>query len=350
MSESLIELLLAGAVSRRGSGGRTRAALFGCPTTIQRVFGQGRLEQIVAETELLGTVINLENFAEHSAALRKVEVIFSTWGMPCLDEWHLEKMPELKAVFYAAGSVQTFARPLIERDILVVSAWQANAQPVAEFTLAQILLSTKGYFRNSSEFQSPVSRATAFQGPGNFGETIALLGAGAIGRRVIELLRPFHLKVIVFDPFLDAQTAFELDVERVTLEDAFRRGVVVSNHLADVPDTRRLLRRRHFEVMRSGATFLNTGRGATVDESGLIEVLRDRADLTALLDVTWPEPPVEGSPLYSMSNIRLSTHIAGSINDEFVRMADLCIEEFRAWMAGQLPVHGVSRQMLEISA
>ena len=74
--------------------------------------------------------------------------------------------------------------------------------------------------------------------------------------------------------------------------------------------------------MRSDATFINTGRGAQVIERDLIAVLADWPGLTAFLDVTWPEPPEKESPLYALPNVSLSSHIAGSINDEVVRMAD----------------------------
>src|SRR5580700_9873175 len=136
--------------------------------------------------------------------------------MPLLEDRHLDQMPALKALFYAAGSVRAFAEPLLDRGITVVSAWQANAIPVAEFTLAQILLAAKGYFRNSREFRSPADFRTAFRGHGNFGETVSILGAGAIGRKLIYLLHPFHLRLLVFDPFLPAGAAAELKVECVS--------------------------------------------------------------------------------------------------------------------------------------
>jgi phosphoglycerate dehydrogenase-like enzyme len=222
-----------------------------------------------------------------------------------------------------------------------------NAIPVAEFTLAQILLSTKGYFCNTREYNHPAAHKTAFIGTGNFGETVALLGAGAIGRRVIELLRPFHLKIIVFDPFLSDDDAAELGVEKVSLQAAFERAFVVSNHLANLPETVGMLHGGLFESMRPHATFINTGRGATVDEPAMISVLQKRPDLTALLDVTFPDIPAENSPLFSAPNIQLSTHIAGSNGDEFVRLADCCIEEFLAWRSGAPLRYSVSLAMLE---
>ena len=327
----------------------TSAAFFGETKQIDHVFAQGRRAQVAAQTRLYPHVVGAD-FAAHAPHLRDLEAIFSTWGMPRLEAAQLDLLPNLKIVFYAAGSVQGFARPFLERGIQVVSAWQANGVPVAEFTLGQILLANKGYFQNSRAFVAPGSRRTAPRGAGNFGASVALLGAGAIGRMVIELLRPFHLKILVFDPFLKDAAAISLGVQKVTLREAFSRANVVSNHLANLPQTVKLLREEHFAALPPGATFINTGRGTTVDEDGLIRVLQARPDLTALLDVTHPEPPAAGSPLYYLPNVQLSSHIAGSLGDEVVRMADYVIEEFHRWQRGEALRYAVTLEMLETMA
>jgi len=327
----------------------TSAAFFGEAKQIDRVFAQGRRAQVAVQTRLYPHVVGAD-FAAHAPHLRHLEAIFSTWGIPRLEAAQLDSLPNLKIVFYAAGSVQGFARPFLERGIQIVSAWQANGVPVAEFTLAQILLANKGYFQNSRAFVAPENRRTAPHGPGNFGASVALLGAGAIGRMVIELLRPFHLNILVFDPFLADESAISLGVQKVTLEEAFSRANVVSNHLANNRQTVKLLREEHFAAMPPGATFINTGRGATVDEDALIRVLQARGDLTALLDVTYPEPPIADSPLYSLLNVQLSSHIAGSLGDEVVRMADYVIEEFHRWQRGEALRYSVTLEMLETMA
>ena len=334
----------------RDKNNRPFAAFFGDENRIARVYAQGRREEVAAQTNLYAPVVAGADFQQHEPHLRHVEVIFTTWGMPNLQVAQIERMPNLKAVFYAAGSVQNFARPFLERGIIVVSAWQANGVPVAEFTLAQILLANKNYFANSRAISSPETRAKAPRGAGNFGACVALLGAGAIGRKVIELLKPFRLKIIVFDPFLSDENASQLGVEKVELQQAFARANVVSNHLANLPQTVKMLRAEHFAAMPEGATFINSGRGATVDENGLIEVLETRPDLTALLDVTYPEPPLEGSPLYSLPNVQLSSHIAGSLGDEVVRMADSMLEEFARWQNGESLRCAVTKEMLETMA
>lgn len=323
------------------------AAFFGQEERIAHVYAQGRREQVGARTRLYPAVVGGRDLPEHLPHLDGLEVIFSTWGMPTLSAQELERLPSLRAVFYAAGSVQGFARPLLERDITLVSAWHANAVPVAEFTLAQILLAGKAYWRNTQDCRAPDGWRQAARGPGNFGGAVAVLGAGAVGRALIRLLGHVTLKVLVFDPFLSDAEAAALGAEPVTLAEAFTRGQVVTNHLANKPETVKMLGESLFGRMPEGAAFINTGRGATVDEDALIRVLRVRPDLTALLDVTDPEPPAAGSSLYALPNVHLTSHIAGALGDEVVRMADLCLREFDAWQAGEALPAQVTLDMLD---
>jgi hypothetical protein len=218
-------------------------------------------------------------------------------------------MPKLKAVFYAAGNVKAFAQPLLDHDITLVSAWAVNAIPVAKMCLAQILLSCRGYFRAVRQYRERKALAAkAFWRPGVAGETIGLIGMGFIGMRLRGLLEGYKLEVIAHDSYLSEERAQALGVERVSLEELFRRAFVVSNHIPDLPSTRGTPTGALFETMREGATFINTGRGAQVVEADLIRVLRARPDLTALLDVTWPEPPAPDSPLWALSNVVISPH------------------------------------------
>lgn len=316
---------------------------FFCDTieNVEWVYGHGRRQQVETLTHCHPTVITSQNFQSQSALLTGVEVIFSTWGMPFLGAAQLARLPNLRAVFFAAGSVQGFARPLLERGIAVISAWAANAVPVAEFTLAQIILANKGYFRNVREYRQGRDERSAFTGRGTFGETVALLGAGQIGRHVIRLLKPFHTRVLVFDPFLPAEDAEALGVATVSLDEAFAQGYVVSNHLANLPATVGLLKKAHFASMRADATFINTGRATTVVEPDLVGVLQARSDLTALLDLA------DDPRLFDLPNVRISSHIAGSKGDEVVRMADYMIEEFKAWQKDKPLRFAVSLPMLE---
>ena len=298
------------------------------PQLVDYVYSATQKKEIAECTDLIPGLVNSENF--DSMDLRDVEVIFSTWGMMCFTGEQLDRMPHLKAVFYGAGATDYFARPLLDRGIKVISAWKANAIPVAEFVVAQIILSMKNYF--SCDWKNKHA------GPGCYGETVALIGAGAISTKVQEMLRNFDLNVMVIPSRPERRT--------ISLEEAFQKAYVVSNHLPNREDNKKVLTKELFASMRQGATFINTGRGAQVDEAGLIEVLKARKDLTALLDVTHPEPPVPESELYTLPNVRLSPHIAGSLNDEVHRMADYVIGDYKRFASGEPMENEVTEEML----
>jgi phosphoglycerate dehydrogenase-like enzyme len=311
------------------------------------VFGAGRRERIESLTDLYPAVITGENFDEHAAALSEIEVIFATWGIPSFTERHFSAMPNLKAVFYAAGNVKSFAEPLIKRNITLVGAWDINAIPVAEMCLSQIFLSLRGYFRASRRYSElKTHEAKSFPRSGVNGETVGLIGLGKIGTRLRKLLSDYPIKVIAYDPFLTEERASELDVESTSLNDLFERSLVVSNHIPDLDSTVGALNGSHFSAMREGATFINTGRGAQIIEQDLINVLQNRPDLTALLDVTLPEPPAGGSPLWTLPNVMISPHIGGTVGDEVVRLADCVIDEYIRWKSGEDLEYEITAEVL----
>jgi phosphoglycerate dehydrogenase-like enzyme len=328
---------------------RRAALFFDYPETDGDVFGHGRLERIAALTQLYPTVINAARFREHAPHLRQIEVIFATWGMPALSDEQFAAMPNLKAVFYAAGNVKAFARPLLDHGVILVSGWAVNAIATAQLVLGQVLLTCRGYFRSVRLYQQTrtMAGARSFRRTGAAGETVGLIGMGWIGRRVAAELRQLGFHVLASDPTLTTERARALDVELVTLPELFRRSYIVSNHIPDLPSTKGVLTGELFASLRDGATFINSGRGAQVVESDLIRVMNARPDLTALLDVTWPEPPAADSPLWSLPNVVISPHIGGTIGDEVTRLADVVIEEFEAWDRGRPLRYQVTREILE---
>jgi phosphoglycerate dehydrogenase-like enzyme len=151
--------------------------------------------------------------------------------------------------------------------------------------------------------------------------------------------------VVAHDPFLDAQRAKELDVIPVSLEQLFAESDVVSLHTPNLPSTRGMITGQLLASMKPGATFINTARGAVVREQELIEVARQRPDLQFVLDVTDPEPPAAGSPLYTLPNVVYTPHIAGSVNNECSRMGVLMLDELKRYLAGQPLQWAVTRHM-----
>ena len=331
-------------------------AIFLCEKTdkIFSVFTDETVSELQKLTDIEKKVYMKEEVLRDPALFSDIAFIFSTWGMPEFTEDEIKLcFPSLKCVFYGAGSVQKFARPFLACGVKVFSAWAANAVPVAEMTVAQIVLANKGYFVSNRLYHASgrEEAKTAFKKcRGNYGETVGIIGAGMIGKLVIQMLKQYNLKVIVFDPFLSDEKADELGVEKCELTELFERAFVISNHLANNAQTQGMLRYDHFRRMRKNAVFINTGRGAQVVEDDLVRALMERPDLTALLDVTYPEPPVENHPFYTLPNCLLTPHIAGSAGDEIARMGKYMLDECQTYLAGEPCKYEVSLKMLETMA
>lgn len=301
------------------------------------IYGEAEQAAIRELTDVLvDRPLSRNEVMAHPEWLAECEIVFSGWGGPRMDAEFLALAPKLKAVFYGAGSVKKIISDAFwERDILLTSSWAANAVPVAEFTLAQILLSLKRCWQQMREIRENQKYSGKLPVAGAYQSTVAIISLGMIGRMVCEHLQRFDLRVIAYDPFAKQEDADKLGVTLCSLDDCFREGDVVSLHAPWLKETEKMITGDHFTMMKENATFINTARGAVVDEAAMIAVLQKRTDVTALLDVTYPEPPVEGSPLYTMPNVYLTPHIAGSLDGECRRMGQYAIDECRRYLQGE---------------
>lgn len=319
-----------------------------------QVYGQDALGVLDRFFDLPRAVVTSESLEEYRPLLSRAEYLFSTWGMPSLEQAQIrEYFPNLRAVFYGAGSVQAFARPFLNSGIRVFSAWGANAVPVAEYTVSQILLAGKGYFQCVRRYRAQGREAAAEfskNQPGNYRIKVGILGAGMIGRMVIEGLLSHALEVLVYDPFVSQREIEALGAKKAGLSQIFRECQVISNHIANLPQTVGMLDYSCFSLMKPNAVFINTGRGAQVVEADLVRTLAEAPDRTALLDVTDPEPPQEDSPLLTMENVFLTPHIAGSMGRETGRMGLYMAREAVNLIQGQPSAFEVTEKMLETMA
>lgn len=331
-------------------------AIFLCEKTdkIWKVYDDETLETLHRLTGIDRVIYCKADVLADPQRFANVELIFSTWGMPSFSEEEIRAcLPSVRCVFYGAGSVQAFARPFLACGVRVFSAWAANAVPVAEMTVAQIILANKGYFLSSRTFHAKgraAARKACASCRGNWDETVGIIGAGMIGKLVIRMLKSYRLKVLVFDPFLPDATAAELGVTKCDLPTLFEQSFVISNHLANNPQTVGMLNYALFSKMRQNAVLINTGRGAQVVEDDLVRILQERPDLTALLDVTLPEPPVEGHPFYTLPNCMLTPHIAGSAGNEVCRMGRYMLAELQCYQKGEACAYEVNADMLATMA
>ncbi len=335
-----------------------KIAFLGSQRNINWVFSKDTIADLRERYELIcdGEVLTKERLAEDATLTTEVSYIFSTWGMPTFTEDEVKRyFPNVEALFYAAGSVQDFAHEFLSQGIKVFSAWAANGVPVAEYTLAQIILANTGYYRRLHLPGSGPQWKNRYDMkglPGNYDATVGIIGAGMIGKLVIKRIQVVleRIRILVFDPFLSEGKAKDLGVTLCDLPTLFAESDVISNHLANNPQTVGMLNGSLFSQMRAHATFINTGRGAQVVEKDLIDALKQVPTRIAVLDVTFPEPPEEDSPLYTMENVFLSPHVAGSLGNEVHRMAEYMLEESCLFENGLSTRYEVTMKMLETMA
>ncbi|MFF2040828.1 hydroxyacid dehydrogenase [Kitasatospora sp. NPDC058170] len=303
----------------------------------------------------LDPALVLDEFTTREAvtALAEAEVIVSSWGCPPIDEAVLAAAPRLRAVIHAAGSVKHHITDVCwQRGIQVTSAAWANALPVAEYTVAAVLLANKQLLRIREDYRdrrAPHDWQRGYPDAGNYRRTVGIVGASLIGRRVLELLRPHDLDLLLHDPYVDAAEAARLGARPVDLDELCAASDVVSVHAPELPDTHHLIDGRRLALMRDGATLVNTSRGSLVDQDALVRELTS-GRLDAVLDVTVPEVLPADSPLYDLPNVVLTPHIAGSLGRELHRMAAAAADELAHYTAGRPFAHPVLAEAVHRSA
>lgn len=285
----------------------------------------------------------------HGASLAAAEVLITGWGCPPIDEAALAAMPRLRAVLHTGGSVRYFITPACwERGLVVSTAAEANAAPVAEFAFAAILFAAKDAFGTRERYRlarrHPSRDSTAHVGA--FGARVGLVGASRVGRRTLELLRMTDLEVALSDPYLDDASAAALGARLLSLDELLSSSRVVSLHAPQLPATHHLLDARRLALIPDGGVLVNTARGTLVDEDALIAELSS-GRISAVLDVTTVEPPAADSPLYRLPNVFLTPHVAGSLGNECARLGGSVVDELIRHRDGLPLLHQVTETDLD---
>ncbi|GAB5561712.1 MAG: hydroxyacid dehydrogenase [Synoicihabitans sp.] len=323
------------------------------PANLNLVFAPAALAEIRRITASEMEVQDRESILADPTAFADVEIVFSSWGVAVLDSEILAAMPRLRAVFHAAGTVRSFVTDAFwNRGILLTSSFPANAIPVAQYTVATIVLSLKKawtYSRRLSHGKLRERRHELARGV-YFGSKVGIVSLGAVGRHVCELLRGFDLEVVGYDPYASREEFAALGVEKMdTLEELFASCSVVSLHSPSLPETEGLITGALLASLPTGATFINTARGEIVQESEMISVLKERSDLFAVIDVV-EQDKFGTSELAQMENVFLTPHIAGSIGSECYRMGAMAVDECRRFLQNQPPIARVTQESMKLMA
>jgi phosphoglycerate dehydrogenase-like enzyme len=312
-------------------------------------------EQRLAEVANVRAPADGELTAENLPSLVDGAVAAITgWGTPPLDETLLVHARSLKLVAHAAGTIRHLVpfTAIDEGRLQVTHAAIHIGEAVAEFVMAQVL----SFLRHPAELAEGMRNnepwfdlRTRLLGRLLGEQTVGLLGAGYIGRMMMRLFCAFNARVLVYDPYLAEPQAREMDVELCGLEDLLRRSDIISLHVPSLPETRHLIGAAQLAMIKDGALFINTARGAIVDEQALIAELR-KGRFTAVLDVYEKEPLPHDSPLRALPNAILAPHAAGHSYETYLRQGMSAVEEVCRMLAGEPYRHEVTKSALAIMA
>lgn len=300
----------------------------------RQVFKDSHLERL----RELGEVV--QNTGEEGPSSEEVfeliedaEVVITSWNCPKLEEEIINKAPGLKLIMHAAGSVKGIVSDAVwDKEIRVTGAAAALGKGVAETALGLTISSLKNFFNLSD-----VTRSGGWNGQNDtvreiYDVTVGVIGAGHAGRHYMKLLQNFDVDVLLYDPTLDEDECKKLGAKKANLDELMTKSDVISIHAPSIPATKHMINGENLPLMKDRAILINTARGAIIDEAALIEELKT-GRISACLDVTDPEPPSEENELRRLPNVRLTPHIAGSVNNGKKRIGDLIVSELESYLA-----------------
>lgn len=280
------------------------------------------------------------------------EAAVTCWGTPKITGPLLAAGVDLKLIAHGAGT----PRAIVDDDVWakgvrVFTAAPVIAADVAETALWGIIdlqkhmkefdagMRSGGWFTNLLELKCDMRRL-------NYRLTAGVVSASRVGRHMIRLLQAFGVKVMLFDPYVSSGEAALLGVTPAGLDELMVSCDVVTVHAPSLPETRNLIGARHLSALRDGAVFVNTSRGAVVDERALIDELKT-GRISAYLDVFEQEPLPLGSELYKLGNVRLSPHMSGghTVNGGYER-GDYLVEQLRSWKTNGTLQDEVTKAMM----
>ena len=271
-------------------------------------------------------------------ALARAAVLLTGWGTPplaALEDWRPGAMP-LRLVAHSAGTIkQLVPRAALERGLQVTHANQALAELVAEFTLGAIIMGRRRAFDARERMrarQPPVPPATQHEVGGG---TVGIIGASAIGERVLRLLAPLGAELLLHDPYCSPERAASLGATLLPLHELLRRSDVVSLHAPVTAETIGMLGAAEFAAMKDGALFVNTARGRLIDHGALLDELRS-GRLFAVLDVTDPTEPLPAdSPFFQLESCVVFPHMAAVTVEARRRQSQYTVDEIMRLLRGE---------------
>lgn len=288
----------------------------------------------------------------------EADVIITSWGSPQLTAEVMQKLPRLRYVAHAAGSVKPIVSDaMFDRGVRVTSSAKVLGMGVAETALGYTIACVKNLFNVSRGIhaggwtkEAPLKEYDGIREM--FEIKIGVVGGGMAGSHYMKLLSMFDVEILLYDPFISAEQARDrFCAQKVSLEELLNQAEVISIHAPSIPETYHMFNADTLKLMRRDATLINTARGSIIDEEALYAHMKAGNLKYACLDVFDPyEPLLPENPLRTLPNCILSPHLAGLTHNGLLRIGAHCADEIERFAAGKPLTTEIRREQLTKSA
>ncbi len=307
-------------------------------------------DKTIRRMERIGEVFLNEGSTEPGHVkelLRGATIAVTSWGNRPLDEELLSVCPDLKFLMHAAGSVKpVVSDALWARGIRVSSSAPMLSMGVSETALGFTIAASKNFFALNDNLH----RGGWAEGKENIRElydlTVGVIGGGWAGRHYIELLKPFQVDILLYDPFIDEVKAAAMGARKAELDEVLTQADILSIHAPSIPETHHMINRETLSKIKKDAVLINTARGSIVDEEALYEHMKAGNLKYACLDVFDPEPPAADHPLRSLPNVIMTPHLAGLANNGLKKVGQHACDEIERFLQGMPLLAEVTKDML----
>ena len=284
--------------------------------------------------------------------LAKAEALITTWDSPQFSEDLLRLAPGLRIIAHCGGEVKArFARPLFD-DLTITAAPVPMARATAEMGAALLLYSARNidfYREQLRRCSNRVYQDLHLHGSDEsvIGREVAMIGFGRIGRALVDLLRGFDLRWLVYDPYVAKSIASKYPVQLVHLPALLSRAHLLVLTAALTDETRGILNRERLSRLPNGTVVINIARGGLVDLAALTKEVQ-RGRLRCALDVTDPlEPLPVGHPLRNLTGAILTPHVAAANRKVRHDIADVVMDDLESFFHGRRVQNRVTTAMLD---
>jgi phosphoglycerate dehydrogenase-like enzyme len=280
--------------------------------------------------------------------IQDVDAVITTWGSTPITDEILECANKLQLIAHMAGSVKPIVQTMkvYDQGITVLTSNYAIGVSVSESVLTLILalghkiVKIDRSMRNGVRWKTSDMEAWELRN-----RTVGLIGLGLVARELIKLLQPFNVRILGYDPFIEADKARELGVELSQFHDLITHSDIISLHAPKIPETYRMIGKKELTMIRDGALLINTARGDLIDQDALISELRKNRFLAAL-DVFVEEPLALDSELRQMDNVLVRPHVAGVNPSSKLRIGNEMVEDSRRFFNREPVLYAVKKEQL----